>query len=184
MGKNKKINMNILITGGAGFIGSNLSLALLAKGHKITVLDNLSRQIHGDTPDKTSPLYKSIIDKVVFIKGTVTSREDWSKALAGQDIVVHFAAETGTGQSMYCIEKYTEVNIQGTAIMLDILANEEHKIKKIVIASSRSIYGEGKYLHPEYGVVYPNHRNEEDMLTGNFDVTYKGFSNLKLVKPL
>jgi len=181
MGKNKKINMNILITGGAGFIGSNLSLALLAKGHKITVLDNLSRQIHGDAPDKTSPLYKSIIDKVVFIKGTVTSREDWSKALTGQDIVVHFAAETGTGQSMYCIEKYTEVNIQGTAIMLDILANEEHKIKKIVIASSRSIYGEGKYLHPEFGVVYPNHRNEEDMLTGNFDVTYKGFSNLKLV---
>ena len=181
MGKNKKINMNILITGGAGFIGSNLSLALLAKGHKITVLDNLSRQIHGDAPDKTSPLYKSIIDKVVFIKGTVTSREDWSKALTGQDVIVHFAAETGTGQSMYCIEKYTEVNIQGTAIMLDILANEEHKIKKIVIASSRSIYGEGKYLHPEFGVVYPNHRNEEDMLTGNFDVTYKGFSNLKLV---
>ena len=181
MGNNKKIKMNILITGGAGFIGSNLSLALLAKGHKITVLDNLSRQIHGDAPDKTSPLYKSIIDKVVFIKGTVTSREDWSKALTGQDVIVHFAAETGTGQSMYCIEKYTEVNIQGTAIMLDILANEEHKIKKIVIASSRSIYGEGKYLHPEYGVVYPNHRNEEDMLTGNFDVTYKGFSNLKLV---
>jgi dTDP-L-rhamnose 4-epimerase len=181
MGKNKKINMNILITGGAGFIGSNLSLALLAKGHKITVLDNLSRQIHGDAPDKTSPLYKSIIDKVVFIKGTVTSREDWSKALTGQDVIVHFAAETGTGQSMYCIEKYTEVNIQGTAIMLDILANEEHKVKKIVIASSRSIYGEGKYLHPEFGVVYPNHRNEEDMLTGNFDVTYKGFSNLKLV---
>jgi dTDP-L-rhamnose 4-epimerase len=181
MGKNKKINMNILITGGAGFIGSNLSLALLAKGHKITVLDNLSRQIHGDTPDKTSPLYKSIIDKVVFIKGTVTSREDWSKALTGQDVIVHFAAETGTGQSMYCIEKYTEVNIQGTAIMLDILANEEHKVKKIVIASSRSIYGEGKYLHPKFGVVYPNHRNEEDMLTGNFDVTYKGFSNLKLV---
>ena len=181
MGKNKKINMNILITGGAGFIGSNLSLALLAKGHKITVLDNLSRQIHGDTPDKTSPLYKSIIDKVVFIKGTVTSREDWSKALTGQDVIVHFAAETGTGQSMYCIEKYTEVNIQGTAIMLDILANEEHKVKKIVIASSRSIYGEGKYLHPEFGVVYPNHRNEEDMLTGNFDVTYKGCSNLKLV---
>ena len=173
--------MNILITGGAGFIGSNLSLALLAKGHKITVLDNLSRQIHGDAPDKTSPLYKSIIDKVVFIKGTVTSREDWSKALTGQDVIVHFAAETGTGQSMYCIEKYTEVNIQGTAIMLDILANEEHNIKKIVIASSRSIYGEGKYLHPKFGVVYPNHRNEEDMLTGNFDVTYKGFSNLKLV---
>ena len=82
---------------------------------------------------------------------------------------------------MYCIEKYTKVNIQGTAILLDILANEEHMVKKVVIASSRSIYGEGKYIHPEFGVVYPKHRNEEDMLTGNFDVTYKGFSNLKLV---
>ena len=175
------ISKNILITGGAGFIGSNLALALIEKRHKITVLDNLSPQIHGDSPDETSPLYKSIKDKVKFLEGTVTSREDWSKALKGQDIVVHFAAETGTGQSMYCIEKYTKVNIQGTAIMLDILANEEHKIKKIVIASSRSIYGEGKYIHPDFGVVYPNHRNEEDMLTGNFDVTYKGFSNIKLV---
>ena len=175
------ISKNILITGGAGFIGSNLALALIEKRHKITVLDNLSPQIHGDLPDETSPLYKSIKDKVKFLEGTVTSREDWSKALKGQDIVVHFAAETGTGQSMYCIEKYTNVNIQGTAIMLDILANEEHKIKKIVIASSRSIYGEGKYIHPEFGVVYPNHRDEEDMLTGNFEVTYRGLSNLKLV---
>lgn len=172
---------NILITGGAGFIGSNLALALLAKGHKITILDNLSTQIHGEDPSKTSPLYKSIKDKVSFIKGTVTSRADWTKALKGQDVIVHFAAETGTGQSMYCIEKYTEVNIQGTSIMLDILANEEHKIQKIVIASSRSIYGEGKYIHPELGAVYPNHRNEEDMLAGNFEVTYKGHSNLKLV---
>ena len=171
----------ILITGGAGFIGSNLALALIIKGHKITVLDNLSPQIHGEDPNNTSPLYKSIKEKVSFIKGTVTSREDWVKALKGQDVVVHFAAETGTGQSMYCIEKYTEVNIQGTSIMLDILANEEHKIKKIVIASSRSIYGEGKYMHPELGAVYPNHRNEDDMLAGNFEVTYKGHSNLKLV---
>jgi dTDP-L-rhamnose 4-epimerase len=176
-----QIKMNILISGGAGFIGSNLALALLEKGHKITVLDNLSNQIHGDAPEKTSPLYKSIKDKVVFLEGTVTSREDWRKALKGQDVIVHFAAETGTGQSMYCIEKYTEVNIQGTAIMLDVLANEEHKVKKIVIASSRSIYGEGKYMHPEFGAVYPNHRNEEDMLAGDFEVTYKDHSNLKLV---
>ena len=181
MGNNKKTNMNILITGGAGFIGSNLALALLEKGHKITVLDNLSTQIHGDAPNETSPLYKSIKDKVTFVEGTVTSRKDWSKALKGQDIIVHFAAETGTGQSMYCIEKYTEVNIKGTAIMLDILANEEHKVKKIVIASSRSIYGEGKYIHPKFGAVYPNHRNEEDMLLGDFEVTYNGHSNLKLV---
>jgi dTDP-L-rhamnose 4-epimerase len=172
---------NILITGGAGFIGSNLALALIEKGYKITVLDNLSPQIHGENPDQTSPLYVSIKDKVNFIKGTVTSRSDWEKALKNQDVIVHYAAETGTGQSMYCIEKYVEVNIQGTAIMLDILANKEHQVKKIVIASSRSIYGEGKYIHPELGAVYPKHRVEEDMLAGDFEVKFNGNGNLRLV---
>lgn len=172
---------NILITGGAGFIGSNLSLQLINKGYTITVLDNLSTQIHGEDPKVTSPLYKSIKDKVTFIEGTVTSRADWEKALKNQDVVVHFAAETGTGQSMYCIEKYTEVNIQGTAIMLDILANNPHQVKKIVIASSRSIYGEGKYIHPELGAIYPGYRNEKDMLEGKFELNYKGSSDLILV---
>ncbi|WP_427875235.1 NAD-dependent epimerase/dehydratase family protein [Flavobacterium sp. MMS24-S5] len=172
---------NVLITGGAGFIGSNLSLELIDKGYNITVLDNLSPQIHGDTPELTSPLYKSIKDKVTFIRGTVTSRKDWELALEGQNIIVHFAAETGTGQSMYCIEKYTEVNIQGTAIMLDILANNQNSVEKIVIASSRSIYGEGKYRHPELGIVYPKHRGEENMLAGNFDLTYADNQKLELL---
>ncbi len=172
---------NILITGGAGFIGSNLALKLIDKGYNVTVLDNLSPQIHGENPELTSPLFKSIKDKVKFLKGTVTSREDWKEALDGQNIVVHFAAETGTGQSMYCIEKYTEVNIQGTAIMLDILANNENSVKKIVIASSRSIYGEGKYRHPEMGIVYPSHRKEEDMLGGNFDLTFVDNQKLELL---
>lgn len=172
---------NILITGGAGFIGSNLALKLIQKGHKITVLDNLSKQIHGENPEVTSPLFKSIKDKVNFIEGTVTSREDWTKALENQNVVVHFAAETGTGQSMYCIEKYTEVNIQGTAIMLDILANKENSVEKIVIASSRSIYGEGKYKHPELGIVYPTHRKENDMLAGNFELTYGDDKELELL---
>lgn len=172
---------NILITGGAGFIGSNLALKLIEKGHKITVLDNLSKQIHGENPEITSPLYKSVKDKVTFITGTVTSREDWEKALENQNIVVHFAAETGTGQSMYCIEKYTEVNIQGTAIMLDILANNENSVEKIVIASSRSIYGEGKYRHPQLGIVYPSHRKEENMLAGNFELTYSDDEVLELL---
>lgn len=176
-----KIMKNILITGGAGFIGSNLALKLIEKGHKITVLDNLSKQIHGENPEVTSPLFKSIKDKVTFIEGTVISREDWTKALENQNVVVHFAAETGTGQSMYCIEKYTEVNIQGTAIMLDILANSENSVEKIVIASSRSIYGEGKYKHPDLGVVYPTHRKENDMLVGNFELTYSDEQELELL---
>lgn len=172
---------NILITGGAGFIGSNLALKLISKGYKITILDNLSKQIHGNNPELTSPLYQSIKNKVNFIKGTVTSRENWESAIDGQDVIVHFAAETGTGQSMYCIEKYVEVNIQGTAIMLDILANKEHQVKKVVIASSRSIYGEGKYKHPKSGIVYPNHRNEIDMLNGNFNLHYDDNEVLELL---
>lgn len=163
----------ILITGGAGFIGSNLALKLLAKGYQVTVLDNLSEQIHGSVPEQTSPLYRSIKDKVNFIKGSVTSRADWMKALVEQDVVVHLAAETGTGQSMYEIEKYVETNICGTAILLDILANTQHTIKKVVVAESRAIYGEGKYWSEDLQqYVYPEERKDEDMQRGNFEVTY------------
>lgn len=172
----------ILITGGAGFIGSNLALKLIEKGNEITVLDNLSPQIHGDNPDETSPLYNSIKDRVKFIKGTVTSRSDLENAIEGQDVIVHYAAETGTGQSMYCIEKYAEVNMQGTALMLDILANSKnHNVKKVVIASSRSIYGEGKYRHPDLGIVYPEHRSEQDMLAGDFEVKLDDGKKLELL---
>ncbi|KIM06027.1 MAG: epimerase [Sulfurovum sp. AS07-7] len=156
----------ILITGGAGFIGSNLSLKLTEKGYEVTVLDNLSPQIHSEY----SPLYESIKDKVNFIKGTVLSYDDWKKALDGVDVVVHLAAETGTGQSMYEIEKYTDVNIKGTSIFLDILANEKHSVKKMIIASSRAIYGEGKYDCPKCGIVYPSERKDEDMAKGDFAV--------------
>ncbi|MDZ4329385.1 MAG: NAD-dependent epimerase/dehydratase family protein, partial [Flavobacterium sp.] len=183
MGKNINIvdMKNILITGGAGFIGSNLAVKLINKGHKITVLDNLSPQIHGDNPEQHSPLYKSIADKVKFIKGTVTSKKDWIKAIEGQDIIVHYAAETGTGQSMYEIQKYVDVNVNGTAIMLDLLANTKHQVKKVVIASSRSIYGEGKYINERGESVYPQHRTSEYMDGGDFEVKFSGSEILKLV---
>lgn len=164
--------MKILITGGAGFIGSKLSLELKKKGYDVTVLDNLSSQIHGENPESDSPLYRSILGNVNFIKGDVANFEDWEKALEDKDAVVHFAAETGTGQSMYQIEKYTEVNVSGTAIMLDILVNQSHKVKKVIIASSRAVYGEGKYLHPELGLIYPKPRNVEAMRSGNFEIIY------------
>jgi dTDP-L-rhamnose 4-epimerase len=172
---------NILITGGAGFIGSNLALILIDKGHKVTVLDNLSPQIHGDNPEQSSPLYKSIKHKVTFIKGTITSKQDWLAAIKGQDVIVHYAAETGTGQSMYEIHKYVDVNINGTAIMLDLLANTEHQVKKVVIASSRSIYGEGKYINEKGESVYPKHRTSDCMDEGDFEVKFDGSNNLKLV---
>lgn len=160
---------NILITGGAGFIGSNLALQLLKKGYSVTVLDNLSTQIHGENPEYTSPLYISIKDKVNFIKGSVANREILSYALQGQDYVVHLAAETGTGQSMYEIEHYVEVNSLGTALLLDILTNESHRVKKVVVASSRAIYGEGKYICDVCGIVYPLARKDEDMQKGDFE---------------
>lgn len=172
---------NILITGGAGFIGSNLSLALINKGYQITVLDNLSPQIHGGEAENNSYLFLKIRDKVRFIKGCVTNESDWLKAIAGNDAIIHLAAETGTGQSMYEIEKYSKVNIGGTALMLDILANQSHSIKKIVIASSRSIYGEGKYLSKELGFVYPKHRTSEFMEKGDFEVKYPGCMELELM---
>lgn len=168
---------NILITGGAGFIGSNLALALIGKGYKVTVLDNLSPQIHGKNAEENSFLFSKIKNRVTFIKGCVTSKEDWKKALLEQDAIVHLAAETGTGQSMYEIEKYTTVNIGGTAIMLDLLANNPHGVKKVVIASSRSIYGEGKYWSEELSAaVYPKHRTDEYMASNDFEVKYVGLS--------
>ncbi|WP_419870119.1 NAD-dependent epimerase/dehydratase family protein [Chryseobacterium sp. CT-SW4] len=171
----------ILITGGAGFIGSRVALKLIEKGYLVTVLDNLSVQIHGDKPEETSPLYQSILGKLDFINGSVTNMSDWEKAIKEQDAVIHMAAETGTGQSMYCIEKYVNVNSLGTANLLDILANKENQIQKVIIPSSRAIYGEGKYLHPILGAVYPSSRKEQDMLAGNFEVKYSDDKDLQLV---
>lgn len=156
---------SVLITGGAGFIGSHIALKLLKKGYKVRILDNLSPQIHGEN----GKLPEFLQGKVEFIKGDVKVREDFKKALNGMEAVIHLAAETGTGQSMYEISKYTEVNIGGTANLLDILTNETNSIKKVVVASSRAIYGEGKYKCSEHGDVYPLSRTDEDMAKGDFE---------------
>ena len=173
MSINSNVNIlkNILITGGAGFIGSHLSLKLLQSGYNITVLDNLHPQIHGENPELTSPLYQSIKDKVHFIKGDVANKNDWKKSLENQHIVVHFAAETGTGQSMYEIERYTNVNVVGTSFLLDYLTNSKHLIEKVVIASSRAIYGEGKYISEKSNqYFYPASRSETDLQNGIFEI--------------
>jgi len=160
--------MRILITGGAGFIGSNLSIALHRAGHRVTVLDSLSPQIHGADPRADSSLLKSIEDLVRFVQGSVTEESDWTKVLGGQDAIVHLAAETGTGQSMYEIKRYADVNVGGTALMLNLLASGAHEVRKVVVASSRALYGEGKYRSPA-GVVYPGARQKEDLDQGRFE---------------
>lgn len=169
---------NVLVTGGAGFIGSHIALKLIEKGYKVRILDNLSPQIHGES----AKLPDELIGKVQFIHGDVRIKSDWYTALEGQDAVIHLAAETGTGQSMYEIHKYTDTNIGGTAIMLDILTNEKHTVKKVVVAASRAIYGEGKYKCDIHGEVYPIARKEEDMLSGDFETKCsKCGKNVKLI---
>lgn len=164
------MSKKILISGGAGFIGSNIAIKLLQMGFEVTILDSLSPQIHGKDPYNESFTFKSILSSNAhFIKGSVTNRDDWKTALNGQDMVIHLAAETGTGQSMYQIEKYNEVNVIGTAILLDILTNEPHKVRKIIVASSRAIYGEGKYNCPIHGHVYPEARVENDLIKKDFE---------------
>lgn len=161
--------MRVLITGGAGFIGSHVALRLLEKGYDVTVIDNLLKQIHGDDPERTSPLYCSIKDKTRFLKGDVCDRTILEEAISDVDYVIHLAAETGTGQSMYEIKRYIDVNIGGTALLLDLLTNTKHHVKRVIVAESRAIYGEGKYFCPQCGDVYPAERKDEDMAKGDFE---------------
>jgi dTDP-L-rhamnose 4-epimerase len=168
--------IRVLITGGAGFIGSNLSLKLIDRGYGVTVLDNLSKQIHGENPEQ-SYTYNLIINKVKFIKGDVNKVEDWEKALDDVDIVVHLAAETGTGQSMYEISRYIDTNIGGTVKLLEFLKNQKNKVKKLILAASRAVYGEGKYECDVHGVVYPKSRVDYDMAIGDFEVKCPNCNN-------
>ncbi|WP_210711931.1 MULTISPECIES: NAD-dependent epimerase/dehydratase family protein [Pseudomonas] len=156
------MSKKVLVTGGAGFIGSHLIPKLIASGYQVRVLDSLSPQIHGVIPRDLDWLSGEGIE---FLRGDVTRRSDWEEALQVVDAVVHLAAETGTGQSMYQVARYNEVNSQGTALMFDVLGKmEAHQVKRVVLSSSRSIYGEGAYVHPQTGVrIYPSARTGEQL---------------------
>lgn len=172
---------HVLITGGAGFIGSRLARRFAESGRTVTVLDALIPQVHGDEPLISSPLLRSLEGVGEVIQGTVTSSDDLRRALDGASIVVHLAAETGTGQSMYEIDRYVEANVGGTAKLLDILANESHSVSRVVVASSRSIYGEGAYRTSDGRIVYPPHRSDSDMAAGDFDVHMPGEGPLEVI---
>lgn len=157
----------VLITGGAGFIGN----AIIEKIHQdfdVVVLDNLSPQIHGENYED-SYLYQQVKDKVELIIGDVCDEALVAKALEGVDYIIHLAAETGTGQSMYELNRYTQVNIAGLSNMLETILKKKLPVKKIVLSSSRSVYGEGMYRCTEHGVVVPNSRVVEDMLKKDFE---------------
>ncbi len=137
----------ILITGGAGFIGSHLTPVLLAQGYHVRILDTLSPQIHGAVPENTDWLRDT--DNLEFMRGSVTSREDLTRAIDGVDAIVHLASETGTGQSMYEISRYAQENVQGTAELCQVLATTPgHTVSRVLLSSSRSVYGEGAYVRP------------------------------------
>ena len=172
---------HVLITGGAGFIGTRLARRFCEAGHTVTVLDALIPQVHGQNPTVTSPLLRSLDGVAEVIEGTVTSTSDLRAGIERATIVVHLAAETGTGQSMYEIDRYTETNVGGTAKLLELLANETHTVRRLVIASSRSIYGEGAYRTPHGAIVYPGHRADADMAAGDFDVHVAGEGALTVI---
>jgi dTDP-L-rhamnose 4-epimerase len=137
------MSKTILITGGAGFLGSHLADELLARGYRVRALDNLSPQVHG--PEAARPAY--LHREVELIAGDVRDGQAVRRALQGVDAVYHLAAAVGVGQSMYEIEKYTSVNNMGTAVLLQALI--ERPVERLVVASSMSLYGEGLYRAPD-----------------------------------
>lgn len=176
---------NVLITGGAGFIGSEILSQLNRTGlWNITVLDTLNEQIHGKEPEE-SFLYQKVKGKCKFVKGSVTDIDTVVPLVKDAEYIIHLAAETGTGQSMYQINLYNETNVMGTSNILQAISllGQESRVKKIILSSSRSVYGEGKYECPNCGVIYPDCRDRERMQNGDFNVYCPNCGEkLKLVK--
>jgi dTDP-L-rhamnose 4-epimerase len=155
----------ILITGGAGFIGSHLADALLARGCRVRVLDNLCEQVHGSPP--RSPEY--LDDRVEMVRGDVRDRADVQRALEQVDAVFHFASAVGVGQSMYQIERYVDINNRGTAVLLEAL--KARPVAKLVVASSMSVYGEGLYLDAAGRRYEPRPRSAQQLRAGKWELT-------------
>lgn len=172
---------HVLITGGAGFIGTRLAQRLVDAGHAVTVLDSLISQVHGDDPATTSPLLGALPREVRFQRGDVRDRAALLRAVDGVEVVVHLAAETGTGQSMYEIDRYVATNVGGTALLLDVLANDDHGVTRVIVASSRATYGEGAYATEDGRTVYPAHRSDDTLSRGDFDVHHPGEGALRSV---
>ena len=134
--------MKVLITGGAGFIGTHLCRKLVELGHSVRVLDNLTPQVHGSDAD-----FEKILESGIdFMLGDVRNLDTVRRAVREVEVVFHLAAQTGVAQSMYQIKDYMDCNVVGTAQLIDVLAGDKQKIRSLILASSRAVYGEGKYL--------------------------------------
>jgi dTDP-L-rhamnose 4-epimerase len=166
--------VRILVTGGAGFIGSHLVDALLEAGHEVRVLDNLEAQVHGKGAKR--PAYLSA--DVELQIGDVRDRDAVRRALDGVEIVSHHAAIVGVGQSMYEAERYVSVNSLGAAVVLDEIAARRDQIRKMLVASSMSIYGEGAYRNASGEIVYPPLRATMDLEARRFELSDESGSPL------
>lgn len=154
---------NILVTGGAGFVGSHLADALLAAGHNVRIFDNLTEQVHREG----APAY--LAPEAELMSGDIRDSAAVRRALDGMDVVFHLAAAVGVGQSMYEIEHYMGTNTQGTAVLLQELLNRKSRVGKLVLASSMSIYGEGKYLCAQCGEMSPGLRSAGQLRTRQWE---------------
>ncbi len=158
------MSKRVLVTGGAGFIGSHLCDQLLRHGYRVRALDNLSPQVHG--PGSKRPEYLS--REVELIVGDVRDKDAVRRSLAGVDAVYHFAAAVGVGQSMYEIVNYTSLNNLGTAVLLEALV--EHPVERLIVASSMSIYGEGLYQDPDGNISAGMERTAEQLRSHEWEI--------------
>ena len=154
----------VLITGGAGFIGSNLAVELLSNGYSVRALDNLIPQVHGES--RTRPAY--LHPDVELQVGDIRNPSVIKKALEGIDSVVHFVAMVGVGQSMYEVQEYTSVNNVGTAVLMEALIKK--RVERLIVASSMSIYGEGSYVDAKGNPSIPVERTAEQLRFGDWEV--------------
>src|SRR5258708_37924403 len=160
-----EVKLRVLITGGAGFIGSCLARKLLDVRDEVSVLDNFSPQIRGGNTE----LAAALRDSTQLFRGDIREVGFCARALVGQQVLIHLAAETGTGQSMYKVRHYPEVNIGATAGLMELLLTGKFPVQNIVVASSRAVYGEGAAQCLEHGLDYPDAGSEPDMEAGGFE---------------
>ena len=155
---------HILVTGGAGYIGSHLVDALVARDYEVTVLDSLEPQVHrsGSWPSYANPAAR-------YVRGDVRDRAVFEPLVLAAEAVVHFGAAVSVGQSMYQVDRYVDVNTRGTALLLDILVNAKHRVEKVLVASSIGVYGEGAYRCPVHGPVAPTIRSEEQLAARDWE---------------
>ncbi|MDD3089485.1 MAG: GDP-mannose 4,6-dehydratase [Candidatus Omnitrophica bacterium] len=164
--------MKILVTGGAGFIGSFIVDELVRAGHKVRIYDNLDPQVHGKK--RKVPVYLN--KDAEFVRGDILDADKFHKALKDVDVLFHEAAAVGVGQSMYEIKRYVEQNSLGAGVVLDVIANRKHRLRKMLVASSMSIYGEGKYVCEKCGPVSPGLRGTAQLKNAKWNVLCPGCS--------